>query len=245
MGVTVRSFWLPRLGHKPDEYEDAFAAEPSTGRYAIADGAGEGAFTGLWARLLVDGFAHAPNPDLARWPDALAGVQAEWNGAMHGRPLPWYGQEQVAEGAFATFLGLIVEHANDATHRWQAVSVGDCCLFHTRGPTLLTAFPIGNSGEFGNAPRLVGSRMPAEQAAARVCHAEGFACPDDRLWLMTDALAHWCLASHEAGADPWQAMEPLLAPEATVDSFRLWVDDLHATGRLRNDDVTLMVLQIR
>jgi len=244
MAVTAQSFWLPRWGHRFDEYEDAFAAEPASGRFAVADGASESAFSGLWARLLVECFVRSSEVDLLQWPASLAPLQAEWVAQLQGRQLPWYGEKQVAQGAFATLLGLNVEQNTQATSRWQAISVGDCCLFHTRGRALLTAFPIDNSSDFGNDPRLLGSRMSVERATAHVRHAEGSAASGDRLWLMTDALAQWCLASHEAGADPWHEMDPLLAPEPAAAPFDLWADQSREAGRLRNDDATLMVLQI-
>ena len=71
MTTGSRIFWLPRRGNKPDEYEDAFAVEDASGRYALADGASEGCFTGLWARLLVADFAAHPERDVSRWPSAL------------------------------------------------------------------------------------------------------------------------------------------------------------------------------
>ncbi len=243
MAVAFHAFWMPRLGHSRDEYEDAFASEPASGRYAIADGASEGAFTGLWARLLVEGFVSTPQIELPRWPAALAALQAEWSAQLQGRELPWYGEKQVAQGAFATFLGLIVDDGGEAPHRWRAIAVGDSCLFHTRGHALLKVFPIGNSEEFGTNPRLLGSRMSAERATANAYHGEGSAAAGDRLWMMTDALAQWCLASHETGANPWREMEPLMTPEPTGGPFEVWVDQLRTAGRLRNDDVTLLVLE--
>ena len=53
MPIGSRAFWLPRRGHGPAEYEDALAIDDRAGRYAVADGASEGCFTDLWARLLV------------------------------------------------------------------------------------------------------------------------------------------------------------------------------------------------
>ena len=52
---------LPKRGHSADEFEDAFAFDPAAGRYAVADGASESSFAGLWARLLVEGFIR-PKP---------------------------------------------------------------------------------------------------------------------------------------------------------------------------------------
>ena len=85
MAVGSRTFWLPRRGNNPDEYEDAFALDDASGRYALADGASEGCFTGLWARLLVEDFVS--RAERGRQPMAV--LAARRPGAMgHGRWRP-------------------------------------------------------------------------------------------------------------------------------------------------------------
>ena len=64
--VYWQAFRLPKRGHSADEYEDAYAANPYVGRFAVADGASESSFAALWAQLLVNGFtrpAEKPDPD--------------------------------------------------------------------------------------------------------------------------------------------------------------------------------------
>ena len=39
-----RALSLPKQGHATDEYEDAWAADPAAGRFAVADGASESVF---------------------------------------------------------------------------------------------------------------------------------------------------------------------------------------------------------
>ncbi len=243
MGVTCQCFWMPRRGHSRDEYEDACASNVASGRYAVADGASEGAFSRLWARLLVDGFTQSTDRELPRWLASLSPLQAEWVATVQSRELPWYGEGQLAQGAFATFLGLLVHASEDGPYSWSAVSVGDCCLFHTRNQELLTAFPTENPKDFGNDPRLLGSRMPVEKATVYAHYAAATASSGDMLWMMTDALAQWCLTSHHGGAKPWRDMEALLESDVTPESFETWIEELRTSGHLQNDDVTLMVLR--
>jgi hypothetical protein len=57
---------------------------------------------------------------------------------------------------------------------------------------------------------------------------------------MTDALAQWFLVEAEMGRKPWAA----LAKVSTPEQFQAYVDCLRAGGALRNDDVTLVNLQV-
>jgi hypothetical protein len=247
MPISSRTFWLARRGNSLAEYEDAWAADEAAGRYAVADGASESCFAGPWARLLVEGFVgdcpnfsgtvrdHAAHgarvgesgtvpfsdAEADRWLASLPALQEQWNSAVRGRALPWYAQLGVEQGAFATFLGLVLTNSPlppgegpgvMASYHWQATAVGDTCLVHTRGGALLRAFPLEHSTQFDNVPKLVGSRMAAREIHKRQRFwADGRGQPGDRLWTMTDALAQCCLAEHEAGGNPWDEMESFLS----------------------------------
>lgn len=292
MPKLFRTFWCARRGSNSAEYEDAFAANEVAGRFAVADGATEGCFTGLWARLLVEDFVSSSGEGTAEWPDFLPTLQERWDTDVCARNLPWYAEQGVRHGAFATFLGLVLtasprplaeegplEHsprplAGDGplehsplplgegpgvrvSFHWQAVAVGDTCLLHTREDALLRVFPIDRAEQFDNFPKLVGSRMSVEDIRARQSlWIDGNGQCGDRLWMMTDALAQWCLTEIEAGRNPWNNFESLLSdiilPSSTCgrgaggegDLFVSLIEELRDTGRLRNDDVTLLAIQL-
>jgi hypothetical protein len=234
--LAHRQFRLPRRGHPLEECQDASAADPARGRFAVADGATESDQGGAWARLLVEEFVRStdPAPDWAAW---LSPLRERWAASSErpseDAPLPWYLDVRWRQGAFATFLGLVVE---DQT--WHAVAVGDSCLFQVRDGNLLTAFPLSRSAEFGNAPWLVGSRtrFPERPGEERRSDCQ----PGDRLWLMTDALAQWFVSEVEAGGKPWDLLESLL--QAPDEAFAENVENLRAAQRLRNDDVTVIAV---
>jgi hypothetical protein len=258
MLTASHTFWLPRRGNSPAEYEDASAADDASGRYAVADGASEGCFTGLWARLLVEDFARNADRGMEQWPTSLSAVQKRWDADVGGRKLAYHAESWVRQGAFAAFLGVALTPSGDGSCQWQAVAVGDTCLFHTRGAALLRAFPMEHSEQFGNAPRLVGARAAEEDVRTR-CRfwLDGRSQPGDRLWLMTDALAQWCLAEGEAGGNPWAELESLLS-SARLPSpvsgrgaggeggpFAEWIEGLRDRRRLRNDDATLLAILLQ
>ena len=136
--------------------------------------------------------------------------------------------------------------APDGSHSWQALAVGDTCLFHTREGALLGAFPVQQSDQFNSVPNLVGSRMSPERIREQgVVRNSGTALGGDRLWMMSDALAQWCLAENESGRNPWKEMESLTQSEAEAEqSFVSWIEELREIGGLQNDDVTLLIIDV-
>ena len=215
------TFWLPRRGNNPEEYEDASAPDEAAGRYAVADGASEGCFTGLWATAA----GRATSLPRGRGMRPLAGFAFRRPGAMgRRRPRPETGLSRRAtgceQGPSPPSWDVVLENSplplgegpgGEGSHQWQAVAVGDACLFHTRTVLCSAPFPWTAPKHFSNRPQLVGSRMPAAAAVQRQrLWSDGCGQPGDRLWAMTDALAKWCLAEHEAGGDPWRELESLL-----------------------------------
>jgi len=233
--AVPRAFWLPRQGHSPDEWEDAFACNVPAGRFAIADGATESIYAGEWARMLCASFVDDSTnvTELGPW---LGAAQRRWQAHVRGEPTPWHVAEKLEAGAFATFLGLRVEVDGTSDGRWRAVATGDSCLFQIRGNALCQAFPMVRAAAFGTRPELIGSRQRARVAVAA---DNGTLWAGDRLLLMTDALAHWFLAEHESGRQPWHEFEQL-----TEADFAAWVDRHRKDRQLKNDDVTLVVIEL-
>jgi hypothetical protein len=244
--ISLRIQWLPKAGNRDDEYEDAcwpdralMTAQPVV-RCAIADGATESAFAGLWARQLVAAYAAGDAPDAEGWLAALPQEQARWQAQIAAKALPWYAEEKARSGAFAALLGVTISGAAGATARpWQASSLGDCALFHVRGDALLTSFPATSAAFFTSRPLLIPS-VPGQNAAlaSLVQQASGVMRPGDVLYLVTDALGQWFLQQVEDGAAPWRALETALAGHKR--GFRRWIAGLRGRGHLRNDDVTLL-----
>lgn len=234
--MHCRTLHLPKHGSRPEDYEDACAANLDGGRFAMADGASDSAFAALWARMLVTEFVRADNANPLVWEKWLPALQTRWEQEVALRPLSWYAEMHWQKGAFATFLGMVVQPP-----RWHALAVGDSCLFHTRGHHLLRAFPLVRAADFNTSPWLVGSRGYTESLMAlRELRCEGEFQAGDRLWLMTDALAKWFLESTEGGGRPWELLEPLTTSLSADENFARWINALRDSRQLHNDDVTLM-----
>lgn len=238
--IPWQTFALHKRGHRPEEYEDAYAGDPLTGRFAVADGASQSSFADLWAKLLVDGFvqpAVKDNPE-ETW---LAPLREQWAAAVDDRELTWYGEEKRELGAFATFLGLRIARSKEGRGgRWKASAVGDSCLFQVRDDELITAFPLGRSEDFGLSPALIGSRPVKVEVRPKV--EWGRWQPGDWFFLTTDALAQWFLARHEAGKQPWRSLAWRLGQKDGEAELTAYLEQLRDKKELRNDDVTLGII---
>ena len=160
-----RKFETAKAGNRPEECEDAsLAAYPYNGgpaRIAVCDGASESAFARQWAQILAGAFVHRPldlscldDSSLTVW---LAPCQEEWNGVVPWERIPWHGEAKTRAGAMAALVGLEIDQtANGAgAFPWQAVAVGDCCLFVVRGDDLAVSFPLESAAQFNNTPSLI------------------------------------------------------------------------------------------
>jgi hypothetical protein len=247
--LRFRHFCVPRQGFSSTDCLDASAGDLQSGRFAIADGASEGGpDSGRWARLLVDDFVRTEGTQES-WPTSLLSLQARWRAEVGqtAAPIdvPWYVVEHARSrdnDAFATFLGLTMHAATapETPWRWQALAVGDSCLFQVRTGVLVERFPMTAYEEFTTTPWLVGSHTTPEEVRrdrSRTCAGESG--PDDILWLMTDALAEWFLLRWQVDEKPWEELEPFLNPMVVDESFDDWIAELRRTAQIRNDDVTL------
>jgi hypothetical protein len=163
-------------------------------------------------------------------------MQLAWAGANQPKATAWYAEEKARDGAFSSLLGLIIDRG-----RWRALAIGDSCLFLVRSGKVERAFPLVRAAEFSNRPVLLSSVARANQRVwDEVRVDEGELQGKDQLLLMTDALAQWFLVEAEMGRRPWAA----LARAVTQESFAAFVDMLRASGALRNDDTTLVRLEV-
>src|SRR4051812_40265481 len=104
MRLAVSTRWLPKAGSTRLEYEHAFASRrsrrspnPSTKRFAVADGAIESLHASRWADLVVRRYCAPYRPSdpaavfsecIAQWPEELAPYTKDREEA--GRPIQWF-----------------------------------------------------------------------------------------------------------------------------------------------------------
>jgi hypothetical protein len=215
------------------------------GAFALADGAGEGIFSKLWARLLTSEYVRSrPDPGdpaaLGAW---LQDCRRAWLEGINYRALRWSQINKVDHsGAAATFLTLDLTEAAPAGEEgpvaWRSWAVGDSCLFWARDNRLQAAFPVAAAADFGLTPALL--RTKADHPDPPPQTARGRCRPGDVFLLATDAVAGWLLRCCEAGRPPdWERYADL--DEAVWGDE---IDRLRRENEMVNDDCTVLWVRI-
>ncbi|WP_158839885.1 protein phosphatase 2C domain-containing protein [Saccharothrix deserti] len=262
--MFTSSLRVPKQGNTLRECEDAArvlpASDPGTWLAepvfaAVADGASESLLAGEWADLLaktvidavrddecvlqdVDRFATALISAGAAWGEWLADYVAERE--ANGRPIAWYEQPGLDRGPHATVLAARFETDSSQVTRWDVAALGDSCLFHTRDDRLLRAFPVESPEAFDNSPGLVNAFNRDHALLARhVRTVSGGAEQGDQFFLCTDALAEWFLRETARGGQPWHVLCEFTR-SGDHDEFAAWLEKTRGEGLMRNDDVTVV-----
>ena len=228
--VAHRILAAPKAGSNAAS-EDAADAhiEAWPVRAAVADGATESAFSGLWARTLVGELLARSTTTAEAFEAAVDAGRAEWAAAVASRidDRPWYVRAKAEEGAFAAVLSVTL-HEDGV---WTGLSVGDCCLFHLRDGAVIATWPYEDPDAFTHRPSLVPSRRTRPVPAPGTTTGDWE--PGDALLLATDAVAAWLLRRDAASV-----------LDTDPSAFGRAVQTARKKGALRNDDATLLVLTI-
>ncbi|QGV81875.1 hypothetical protein [Streptomyces ficellus] len=272
-------YHLVQGGAAGQELRAGLVTDDTTVRCAVADGASLSALPEPWARALVRELCALPVRALAA-PDtlhaALRTLSDGWPAALRsyvtglGRPLDWLEPHALQHGPGATFVAVGVLPVPGGW-QWSAAAVGDCCLFHTRGDSLVTSFPLRLPEEFGFHPDLVrGLNCLGAAGVSAIRTTSGHMRPGDTLLLASDALAKWALVQATGGRPAWRRLaEVAAAAGATTDPYsdpysgavadpysdaeggaghgadalRVFVGGLRETGAIEDDDVTLVAVR--
>lgn len=244
MQTEVIFFSTPKHGNTIEEYEDAYWPKEQSEEdlksfsFAVADGASETSYAKEWAALLVEAYCRGK---FKRRPHtkSLDQIRTAWNSQFTGLVLPWYAEEKIRSGAFASLLGLTITESDVlGMGKWTALAVGDSCLFHVREGKLLYSFPLNHSEQFNSRPLLLSSALGDDcNKIVDFKSTSGAWCLGDTFYLMTDALACWFLQQNERGSDPWRIniKDPGL--------FAKRIKFLRKRKGLRNDDITYLRIE--
>jgi hypothetical protein len=256
------TFSLPKAGSAESEYEDAASVSAvldEDGNFsgpqlsaAVADGASEAMLAGRWANHLATSSALAPivqdlGTTILQAAAGWDGVEADYRRQRMeaGDPIAWYEEDGLRNGSYATILGVqLLDSDVDTEGALIARALGDSCLFQVREDTLITAFPIDDPTAFDTSPSLAPSRPTDPEKVVWHClNVKTTWQRGDCLYLTTDALAHWFLTQAAAGGMPWKTLWELGTPDAIAD-FTALIDGCRANGSIKNDDTTLLRIDL-
>jgi len=239
---TVKIFLLSKEGEPQYRCEDAAAVDRDGLRFSSADGATEGLDSKRWARYITKAWISPSTArlDISALPGCLKLLGERQGQHWVGREVPWYLEEKARNGAFAAFLGLDLQQAPT----WEAIAIGDCCLFIERSGSLIESFPLSSPAQFGSTPILLPSmvsRSPSYLNALQV--KSGDLQAGDRLLMMSDAIACWYLRCWLEGlAVKNHFNHALMKQKKRV--LKGIIASERENKRLRNDDVAIVRIDI-
>lgn len=241
---------IPKQGNSEQECEDCISIKATKEqnkklrlRVAIADGATESSFAKEWSNLLTKSFDKFKLPLKETLLNKLSDLRKKQEVLLKDKELPWYAQEKAENGAFSAFLGIRIDLVN---HNYEAIAIGDCCLFHIRNEAVINQFPVKSSSEFGNNPYLISSK-PNKNAELEnyLIEEKGDLIKGDILFLMSDALAHWFMKNNELNEHPWNILLGLKGKtKEERQRFNVWLTEQRASKDIKNDDVVLAIIEL-
>ena len=240
--IKIREFHRPKLGNVEGEYEDAFAFNMRKKRFAMADGASDSVFSGIWARALVKSFVNSRlNIDdtggLAF--QMLTESRNAWYDKIDWDSLKLFVKNKAVKGSFSTFLGVEFTKGK-SSYTYRAVALGDTC-FIVRNNNDIISKPIEKASDFNITPKLFwsGYGAPFEKdykwKVPNMIEFSGEIGFGENFVMATDALSKWIL---ENKSNSWELL-------TKIDDPALLFNSLLQHRMMRNDDITLSVLTLQ
>ena len=235
----------PKESESITDCQDYFEINEARGCFAIADGASQSFYPAIWAKLLVQHFCENPEISASNWETWLEPIQAQWLAEVRsrvetskskGKPtwIEGYNGLNMRRSATSTFIGLRFNE-----DKIKACIVGDSCLFIFKNKKLESHL-LKRSKDFNDRPEYLAS-YPKDNHFQPNSPDINFE-PSDNFYviLATDALSEYILKCVEQE----QAVFPSLLKISSQQQFEHFVKSArHQTTRMKNDDVTLLILE--
>ena len=250
INLKVTHFKTHKKGDTLDNCQDAFAINQKIDRYAIADGATLSFFPKEWAELLVSHFCNPEEPDFSfenfNWCDWIKPIQQRWlekvsKIVQENKSYLLVDRLSNYESALSTFIGMEFNKERDS---WNAIVIGDSCLFHrNENESEFISYPLKSLEDFQFRPNSFASFERDNPVGDSPKEYEGFAKPGDIFILATDALSKYIFMHNEIGKKDFIFKE-LLQIENPKHFEEFVKNARNAELKLVNDDVTLMVISV-
>ncbi len=235
--MKIETYYSPKIGNSETEYEDAFAINPGKGKIAVADGASDSIFSGLWARSLVNSYV---NSDLSITSDdfienLVSSARVRWHTDIEWDSLRLFVKNKALGGSYSTLI-LVESMEGNSFSKVRVLSVGDSCILLERNGSLLS-FPLSDYEQFNISPKLVWSGYGSPFSTEYKWNKPVFSTEDlepgqdSTVIVATDAVSKWLLQYYP---DSWNGVM-----EHTND-LREYLTEQVKGRKMRNDDLTLV-----
>jgi len=245
----VKKFSISKIGENDDENKDSVDFNKNNGVFCISDGVSGASYSRDWSKLIVSNFIKNPfetnNIELSSW---LGPIQLEWYNLVPWEKLQEMDVnflEKAQNGASATFLGgRILETEKQIILKLWAI--GDSNLFIIRDWMCIDSFPIDDFEKFGIDPDMLFSLSKSVDneiicMKGNMIFKELNLQKNDIIIAASDSISEWFLKNKENPSDqPWIELCGL----NTMDEFKNWVEDKVKCKNMKNDDSTLLVIEI-
>ncbi len=253
--ISWLSLSIPKAGNTVVENEDAVFPISGVGKsnngasasFLVADGATQTSFSGLWARILVDSCANT-NLSEGNFFRAVRSAQGSWHEAMKSIELPWHAQEKLRQGAYSALTWLEIKYypLHPAyAFIWNALAVGDCCLFIARNREFFLSLPIQDHRQFSLSPVLIPSKSEKiDSIKGCIQTARGSLKMGDQLLLGSDAISSWLMRRNQE--EQLEFLKMLLSTKKSFSSgvFENWIKDQRRKKEIKNDDTSLIFIEL-
>jgi serine/threonine protein phosphatase PrpC len=246
---------VSKINESPSDSQDNWAYNQRIKRYAIADGVGQSFFPAEWSKLVVEHFCDDKDTlstslfESNDWKAWLTPIQQQWQAQIQHLVSKTTGSDTAhlrnslaeKDPAATTFVGLQIDAGNNPN--WQALIVGDSCLFHVRDD-VLESYLIKTPSEFSNHPENFTSYSNNRNYEPKL--VRGTIKNGDIFLLATDALSKWILTKYQLGGTNWQSAWSKLIAVSKYRELYDFVNEARSDNqcRLEDDDVTLMIISV-
>jgi hypothetical protein len=237
---------LPKLGEKDSDCQD-FADRNEDGNFfSIADGVSNSSLPADWSRLLVQYACENPEITIEKAltdSNILQKPREEWEELRKKKAkAAWWLSSQQAVSASTLLFALSKDQ------QWHLDALGDSCAFLWRKQQdryhLEDTFPLTKASDFNISPACFFSSFEVQKQRGfeppktkKIAAQEG-----DLLFLATDALAKWLYG--ESDEERYQRFESCKEWVCDTALFKKHIDQEREQGRMDDDDVTLVILEL-
>ena len=230
---------------KPNKIsQDAYAANPIQGRFAIADGVSKSLAPEYYSQALTRGWTKSPfwqaktddvdNDAFYSWMDH-AGERWHKLAPSKAKKISSSRRKSIPNGS-STFVGVDVI-ARQGKHFLRPILVGDSALFVVRGSKV-----VFKSHELKDVESPATSALTAggdfEHQLEIFEPVEVLS--GDKIYMATDAVAKWVLEELQKGSPPFHTLDNI----KDINQWRQWVEGSRLTKELDVDDSTLLTFTV-